>query len=744
MPPAQAPEHLLHRLPLPLARLCRNAINAADPFKRYTAAYCLWEAGLKLLASAAIAECARRQARETATDAEVGTLVRPMLGHWRKYARVMVPALADAGVDAFVPARDAFARPHADLPHAALLDAALDRLGAGETDLDRALASAPPGRKVNLAHLFDRLITHRNDLAHGAMGQNETRYRRLAPVLLAGVCEILDRGCLLPGRLVFVEKVEMTAAGEFAVSRFDLTGDSPMRLDPLTFPASAAERLPVRSRVYLEVSATQPEEVFRSLHPLVLFEPDAEEVFFLNSGFGEPESSYLCYTRDVKRARTDLRGDQRRTLDDLLGPAPGRASRPDPTLTAHGTRETVGTPITSEIASLYSVLLEAIGAARGVTVNALRAAYRDAVPVGWEVVDGGRIPAEALAAYCNDLRRCPLQAGAAPLLTFARALVPQCPSDRAPSITDAIRSAADFLGETLPVIAAPAPAAPGPGTPADEPAVLLFAIRPAVSEADRYEIKAWLSVRGETTCLAAGEERHTREDLPGAVDRFRGLAATHAVGTGLWVEFLLPRELIPEAVDQWEVTVDEGCAFPVGAEHPVLVRAADRYYCPRQFRAKRLAALRERGRGLGGCGPARVIRDLPPPDQTPGVVLYARDAARGDLLYAHLLDDRAVLGAVFDEPPPPESTGRWDVLVTLFAVGMPVVAWGRNRRRAAEQLVALITNCRFGDVPARVREWRLSAVGADPEDSGRHVALLWDDPDRPPPDCEPQNQLRAR
>src|SRR5688572_16026002 len=111
MPTAQVPEHLIHRLPLPLARLCRNAINAADPFKRYTAAYCLWEAGLKLLASAAITECARRKAQNVAAGAEVGTLARPMLGHWRKYIRELVPALAEDGAAEFVPARDAFARP---------------------------------------------------------------------------------------------------------------------------------------------------------------------------------------------------------------------------------------------------------------------------------------------------------------------------------------------------------------------------------------------------------------------------------------------------------------------------------------------------------------------------------------------------------------------------------------------------------------------------------------------------------
>jgi hypothetical protein len=138
-----------------------------------------------------------------------------------------------------------------------------------------------------------------------------------------------------------------------------------------------------------------------------------------------------------------------------------------------------------------------------------------------------------------------------------------------------------------------------------------------------------------------------------------------------------------------------------------------------------------------------VIRDLPPPDKKPGFVLYPRAAASGERLYAALAADRAVLGAVLDDPPPAESTGRWDVLVTLFAVGMPVVAWGRNRTRAAERFVELITNRPFDDFPSLLRELRLAAISADPDDAGRHVALLWDHPKRPPPpDCDPQNQLR--
>jgi serine/threonine protein kinase len=332
MPPASTPEQLLHRLPLPLALHHRNAMSAADSsFLQYAAASCLLEDGLQLLASAAITECARRKMRGAVIDAVVDKLALPSLDHWWSYARVLVPALADIGADEFVPVRDAFARPHADLPHAALLDAALERLDEGETALDRLLAPAPPGREVNLARLFDRFVMHRNDLAFGATGRNEPRYPRLGPVLLAGVCEILDRVCLLPGRLVFVKKIVMTAPGEFAVSRLDLTGPSPMRLDPRTSPVSADGVPSVRSRVYLELSAAQPEAAFRSLHPLVAYDQGEEQVEFYNR-FDGKRPEYLNFA-DRRIARSEFTADVENLFRALDRSPEMPAVDPEPTLT---------------------------------------------------------------------------------------------------------------------------------------------------------------------------------------------------------------------------------------------------------------------------------------------------------------------------------------------------------------------------------------------------------------------------
>src|SRR4051795_1385929 len=104
--PAPADEQLLQRLPLPLAQLCRRAHNAKTAFDRHQAAYFLWEAALKLLASAAVITYARRPDPDPALADRLTSLARPALGHWWAFPRLLLPALADRGDPGFAAARD--------------------------------------------------------------------------------------------------------------------------------------------------------------------------------------------------------------------------------------------------------------------------------------------------------------------------------------------------------------------------------------------------------------------------------------------------------------------------------------------------------------------------------------------------------------------------------------------------------------------------------------------------------------
>src|SRR5206468_8077807 len=90
-------EELVRRLPLPLAQLYRRALNAKTALERHQAAYYLWEAALKLLASVAVVEYAERDVHDPQLAERLQNLARPSVGHCWDFVRLLFPVLADGG-----------------------------------------------------------------------------------------------------------------------------------------------------------------------------------------------------------------------------------------------------------------------------------------------------------------------------------------------------------------------------------------------------------------------------------------------------------------------------------------------------------------------------------------------------------------------------------------------------------------------------------------------------------------------
>src|SRR5262252_2431615 len=86
-------EDLIRRLPLPLAQLYRRAHNAKTALERHLAAFYLWEAALKLLASVAVVAYADRPEHDPALAERLENLSRPAVGHWWEFVRLLVPVL---------------------------------------------------------------------------------------------------------------------------------------------------------------------------------------------------------------------------------------------------------------------------------------------------------------------------------------------------------------------------------------------------------------------------------------------------------------------------------------------------------------------------------------------------------------------------------------------------------------------------------------------------------------------------
>ncbi|MEW2031011.1 hypothetical protein AB0901_10925 [Streptomyces roseifaciens] len=187
----------------------------------------------------------------------------------------------------------------------------------------------------------------------------------------------------------------------------------------------------------------------------------------------------------------------------------------------------------------------------------------------------------------------------------------------------------------------------------------------------------------------------------------------------LAIEFVLPLGLLGMTVDQWRKAPFQGVDGVLGEDHHVVLRSLERI---------------DR-RDLHGSW-ARRWKDFT--GGTAGRVHWFPEDGR-----RHLLSDPPPAVAVLSAPPDGARSeegvhGQHDELAAALRAGVPVVLW--DRRNGADPafrtaLRSLLDSRDLRGLPSLVKSLRISSSDRDPEEYfvvGRHVALLWDDPNRMP------------
>src|SRR5262249_55928568 len=137
-------------------------------------------------------------------------------------------------------------------------------------------------------------------------------YERMGRSLLTGVAEILGRLDVLAGRrLLYVADVSQRS-GRWLIQRYELLGENARRLESLELPLTETAGLPTAERAYLLGTR------LIALHPLLLYDPEADEALILTSRRGRQRTEYLCYSTGRTLERPDLGGEQRALLAQIL------------------------------------------------------------------------------------------------------------------------------------------------------------------------------------------------------------------------------------------------------------------------------------------------------------------------------------------------------------------------------------------------------------------------------------------
>ncbi|KAA2261761.1 hypothetical protein F0L68_15200 [Solihabitans fulvus] len=225
------------------------------------------------------------------------------------------------------------------------------------------------------------------------------------------------------------------------------------------------------------------------------------------------------------------------------------------------------------------------------------------------------------------------------------------------------------------------------------------------------------------------EEPLHRDDTPltlaEIVERLPDLLsqAHSAAGVGggeLILEFILPRSLIGQPVDQWQV--DRVFPHRIGTSHPVVVRSLDRLQ-KRELHNE----WQRKWRWLTVHGHR----------EDPDAIYWLHhQGVRPPALRAGLLRGVPPVALAMAFPPEDKHELIADELTAALYAGMPIVLWCRNallRQRFEREIRETLTGRGLTELPSQVLRMRREADEVEEsEPLGRHLTLLWDDADRIP------------
>lgn len=269
--------------------------------------------------------------------------------------------------------------------------------------------------------------------------------------------------------------------------------------------------------------------------------------------------------------------------------------------------------------------------------------------------------------------------------------------------------------------------------PSPVPAYLMIQFEPDGIDPDRYHLSHWRQSDVEGWHPVPGETENVhRDDLPAAVERLveRAEEKWADLRSHVTLEFILPWELLNEPVEWWHKESSSASPTPLVMDYAVLLRSLER--------------LRRAAWHRPWHSKWRQLQEQPAESHP-----YWSDPRDGGDYFFHLerelKEDQHAVCLVLSQPPgSPDGTGHREILAGLRA-GVPAMIWHRGdcQDPSFKDTVGEIVDDRgLGRLAERVARWRKEALALGPEEwdghIGRHLAILFDDPQRKPGPPGPQ------
>jgi len=254
-----------------------------------------------------------------------------------------------------------------------------------------------------------------------------------------------------------------------------------------------------------------------------------------------------------------------------------------------------------------------------------------------------------------------------------------------------------------------------------QPAYLLIELAPKNKNNKYYAVQAWLfssaenirKIYVEDKAMPLNEIPALIEEILGIID---GLNVNHQQ---LTIEFILPRHLLSHHVEQWT----DGNGEPLGINYRVVVRSRERlrekrlqrFWRPSWDEAQKKGALQQTAKT------STVIVD------------------ETQLRKCRTLVDAGKLCFVLASVPQVLTELKKEVFFALTKSGVPIALWPRqfNNKHELKQALGKLLSCTLEQLPHCLFESRRHLWENEHEQhTGYHLSLLWDDPNRIPPELQ--------
>jgi hypothetical protein len=282
---------------------------------------------------------------------------------------------------------------------------------------------------------------------------------------------------------------------------------------------------------------------------------------------------------------------------------------------------------------------------------------------------------------------------------------------------------------------------------------LVVQLDPDRSDESRYLMSALLMAQDMTErVLHRDDVARTLDEIALELDAVLTLVP-EGLGDDLQdpvVEFILPRRLLAEPVDEWEID-RSAFSLPLGLRYPVVVRCLDRMRDPAHHVSWRRKSrrLNETGHLVDPEAVHHVTPEAPEAASPPGAG-RARQVVRDHVkaLFAELMNQEKVVCLAVPHPPDSSVPARPDAFVAGLAAGLPVILWAREASDPDGFFDVVRKVMAHGplEIPRQVLHHRreLESGAERRGTSGVTVGVLFDDADRIPAGLRKRSiELRA-